>query len=334
MKRYFSILVLAAVFGTVGSSAQSNGTYRWYKGNTHAHTLNSDGDSMPGDVVKWYRDAGYNFLFITDHEFITPVEPLNLEFGKPGEFLVLSGQEITDQVDKKPQHVNGLGIADVIRPQKAPTSVANLQANIDAVLAAGGIPQINHPNFGWSLSADTIARTNGVMHFELFNGHPLVNNLGGGTFPSTEQIWDAVLSQGRLFYGVASDDVHSVKRLGDRRAATPGHGWIMVRSRELSRDGILEALRKGDFYASTGVELESFSADQRSIAVSVKQERWSKYRIQFIGSGGKVLSEIASGTGEYRPKGNERYVRVKVLESNGKVAWTQPLMITASGPRR
>ncbi|MEQ1923708.1 MAG: hypothetical protein ABL952_14475, partial [Pyrinomonadaceae bacterium] len=71
MSRILSLIVLTAMSAaiTIGQTP----TLRWYKGNTHTHTLNSDGESSPEDVVKWYRDAGYNFLFVTDHEFITPV---------------------------------------------------------------------------------------------------------------------------------------------------------------------------------------------------------------------------------------------------------------------
>jgi hypothetical protein len=75
---------------------------KWYKGNTHAHTLKSDGDSTPEEVAKWYRDNGYHFLFITDHETITPVDELNKTFGKDGEFIVFQGQEVTDRLDGKP----------------------------------------------------------------------------------------------------------------------------------------------------------------------------------------------------------------------------------------
>ncbi|MFW6129458.1 MAG: hypothetical protein ACOC6P_04355, partial [Candidatus Aminicenantaceae bacterium] len=40
--------------------------YKWYKGNTHCHTLNSDGDFYPRQVIRWYRDHEYNFLVISD----------------------------------------------------------------------------------------------------------------------------------------------------------------------------------------------------------------------------------------------------------------------------
>lgn len=109
------------------------------------------------------------------------------------------------------------------------------------------MPQINHPNFGWALTAETIAKTKNVMLFELYNAHPLVNNLGGGDSPSTEEIWDRVLTTGRIIYGVASDDVHTVRKLGNRKEPTPGHGWVMVRASELTPKAVLEALDRGDF---------------------------------------------------------------------------------------
>ena len=325
MKYVLVGLLMIAVFVQI-CIPQTN-TTRWYRGNTHTHTLNSDGDSTPEEVVTWYKNNGYNFLFITDHEFITPAEPLNAKFAKTGEFIVFQAQEITDRAEQKPQHVNALGINSVIMPKKEPTSLANLQANIDAVIAAGGIPQINHPNFGWALTADTIAKTKGAMHFEVFNGHFLVNNLGGGNSPSTEQIWDSVLSSGRLIYGMATDDVHTVRNLGDRASATPGHGWIMVKAADLSQTSIMDALRRGDFYASTGVELAEYAADQNTVSIKVKEQRWSKYRIHFIGRNGKLLQEVLAGSATYRIKGDEAYVRVKVLESNGKTAWTQPTFV-------
>lgn len=320
-------LLIISLFSSI-LIAQQPTSPRWYKGNTHTHTLNSDGDSTPDEVVKWYRDNGYNFLIMTDHEFITAVSPLNDAYAKPGEFLVISGQEVTDRTGGKPHHVNGLGIMTVTQPKRGATSLENLQANIDAIRSLGGVPQINHPNFGWALTAETIAKTKNVTLFELFNGHPLVNNLGGGDSPSTEAMWDSVLSSGRLIYGVASDDVHTVRKPGNPKVPTPGHGWVVVRATELSPKAILEALDRGDFYSSTGVELADYSADKTAVTIKVKTERWSKYRIQFIGKNGKILKEDLSGSAVYQIKGNEGYVRAKVLESNGKIAWTQPIMIS------
>ena len=72
-----------------------------YKGNLHTHTLNSDGDSTPDEVVRWYREHGYDFLVLTDHNFVTEVDGLNAVQGAPGKFLVVRGEEVTSRVERQ-----------------------------------------------------------------------------------------------------------------------------------------------------------------------------------------------------------------------------------------
>jgi len=43
----------------------------WYRGNLHCHSTNSDGDSSPAFLAKFYKDAGFDFLCITDHNHLT-----------------------------------------------------------------------------------------------------------------------------------------------------------------------------------------------------------------------------------------------------------------------
>ncbi|HBE82045.1 MAG TPA: CehA/McbA family metallohydrolase [Pyrinomonadaceae bacterium] len=328
MRRFMVLITLSFVVCVAAlSQTAAPEKQRWFKGNTHTHTLNSDGDSTPYDVVKWYREHGYNFVFITDHEYITNVGVLNELFGKAGSFVVISGQEVTDRFDSKPLHINALGIDSVVMPNALAGSVATLQKNIDDVRAKGGVPQLNHPNFGWALTAAEIKQLKNITLVEIFNGHPLVNNLGGGGSPSAEQIWDDVLSSGRVMYGIADDDSHYFKRPGDKTAPLPGQAWVYVRASELTPTAVLSALDRGDFYASTGVELEEYSADGSGIALKIKEQRGSKYRIEFIGRGGRVFAESAQSPATYRFKGNELYVRAKVYESNGKLAWTQPIFV-------
>lgn len=321
------LAVLCAVTIALTQTDDSKSKLRWFKGNTHTHTLNSDGDSAPDDVVRWYRERGYNFVFITDHEFITQVGPLNDILGKPGNFVVMSGQEVTDSFDKKPYHINGLGLTSVVMPRKGIGAVETVQANIDGVRKAGGIVQVNHPNFGWALSADHLKSLRDYSLLEIYNGHPLVNNLGGGGSPSAEELWDAVLTTGKIVYGVADDDSHHFKRPGDNTAALPGRGWIVVRAAELTQEAIVNALARGDFYASNGIELDDVSANGKYLQVAIKEQRGSRYRVQFIGSGGRLLTESINNPARYDFRGDEGYVRAKILESNGKTAWTQPVMI-------
>ena len=107
---------------------------RWFKGNTHTHTLNSDGDSTPGDVVRWYREHGYHFLVLTDHNFLTSVDGLNALYGANEQFLLIKGEEVTSSFQKKAVHVNGLDVSAQIEPTRnAASIVETIQGNVDAI---------------------------------------------------------------------------------------------------------------------------------------------------------------------------------------------------------
>ena len=324
------LLLLAAVPNPVApqTPVAPKPTLRWYKGNTHTHTLNSDGDSTPDEVVRWYRENGYNFLVLTDHNFVTSVDGLNALHGADDKFIVIKGEEISDIFGKKPIHVNGLNLSRKIDPQGGRSVVEILQRNVDAVRAASGVPHINHPNYEWAITADDLKQVENNKLFEIYNGHHLVNNLGGGGVPGLEEVWDTILSSGKLLYGIAVDDAHTFKQPWNKNSAQPGRGWVVVRTDRLTTAAVLEALERGDFYASTGVELADYQINSKEIIVTIKQEGSSKYRVQFIGKGGRVLKEEVNNPAVYQLRGDELYVRAKIVESNGKLAWTQPVWLS------
>jgi hypothetical protein len=199
-------LVLVATTGLAFDRAVSAAhapRLRWYKGNTHTHTLNSDGDSSPDDVTKWYRQHGYQFLVLTDHNVLTSVEALNALHGLDDRFLVIRGEEVTDRFGTKPIHINGFEVSRLVEPQGGSSVLETMQRDVDAIRAAKGIPSINHPNFGWAITADELKQVRNTKLFEIFNGHPQVNNLGGGGVPGLEEVWDTLLSGGLLLYGLA-----------------------------------------------------------------------------------------------------------------------------------
>ena len=47
---------------------------RWYRGNLHTHSLWSDGDDYPEMIAAWYREHGYDFVVMTDHNVIQSEE--------------------------------------------------------------------------------------------------------------------------------------------------------------------------------------------------------------------------------------------------------------------
>ena len=301
---------------------------RWWKGNTHTHTINTDGDSAPDTVAGWYKEHGWNFLVISDHDMLTPVDGLNAVLAAPGKFLVLAGEEVTDRAEDVPVHLIGVGLRETVQPQGGATKLEALQADARAIRAAGGLPHINHPNFLWALDAkDLIAATEARL-FELLNGHSGVNNFGGGGSPSTEELWDQVLSTGRLLYGLGTDDAHHYKGEFSRERVNPGRAWVMVRATELSREAILAALDRGDFYASTGVTLDAYEVDDHGIRIEIREGSGlnaPRFRTYFIGKGGIVLKRDDSPKPSYQFQGSELYVRARVEESSGARAWTQPV---------
>jgi hypothetical protein len=120
--RAFVLIALFAVL--IGLAiAQENRTLRWYKGNTHTHTINSDGDSTPDEVVRWYREHGYNFLVLSDHNYLTEVDGLNAVFGAANKFIVIKGEEVSDKFQEKPAALKACrtSITPIFTGRSAPT---------------------------------------------------------------------------------------------------------------------------------------------------------------------------------------------------------------------
>ena len=309
------------------SASPTEPPLRWYKGNTHTHTLNSDGDSTPDEVVRWYREHDYQFLVLSDHNFLTSVDGLNALHGADEKFLVIPGEEVTDKFGSKPIHVNALNLRKLVEPQGGTSVVETIQRNVNAVRGADSVPHINHPNFMWAITADDLSRISNDKLLEIYNGHPMVNNEGGGGRPGMEEVWDILLTGGKLIYGIAVDDAHHFKRPWDRDSSRPGRGWVVVRAPRLDAVALMAAMEKGDFYASTGVELRDYTAAKDTITIDIRVSGETRYTTRFLGRKGQVLQESTTNRSIYRFRGDEGYVRASVTDSNGAKAWTQPVML-------
>ena len=159
----------------------------------------------------------------------------------------------------------GVGTFVLIRP--AQTFYERI--NINAILNAGGIASINHPNYTWAFDHEAISQVTGVSLLEIFNGHHVSNICGAPGKFSYEEIWDGVLSTGKVIFGVATDDSHHYYDFTHTKA-NPGRGWVVVRAEELSVEAIIIGLETGDFYASTGVTLEDLVSSQKEITLSIR----------------------------------------------------------------
>ena len=402
MRRVALLSLFGGVLACATLRTDHGAEKRWWKGNTHTHTLWSDGDSAPELAARWYLERGYDFLVLSDHNVLSEGErwypvgeeghlseqrlleieedfgagwielreredgvyemrlktlaELRERFEVPGEFLFVTGEEISATHEAAPVHVNGLNLAEPIDPRSGATLLETLQANVDAILDQGrrvGRPvlaHVNHPNYNWALTADEVARIRGGRFFEVYNGHPWVNNEGDDEHPSTEHMWDIALTLRLteldlgLLYGLAVDDTHAFYPY-DRELPTPGRGWIWVRAERLDAEHLIDAMRAGDFYASSGVRLHDVSSDGERLVVEVAAEEGETYTTTFVGTHrrgdgigeiGEVLLETTENPAVYVFHGDELYVRAKVVSSRPHplpyedgariAAWVQPVV--------
>ena len=315
-----SIIIFLCCAASIAFSQE----YRWYKGNIHTHTNLSDGDEMPRRVVRWYQDNGYNFLVLSDHNKLTETKYLDAD-KSADDFILIPGEEVTGNHEKKPVHLNAINIKKVVPVFKGSSVAEMIQKNVDAILEAGGIAMVNHPRWRKGITAEDMLNMKNCDLLEVYNYTAGSNNFAAGGEESTESIWDKLLSKGMRIWATATDDTHNYIGEFSFNRANPGRGWVVVKSKELSNDAITTAMKNGDFYASVGVELKDIIVTDKEYKIEIiNKDPYVNYTTFFIGKDGKVLKEDYSLTPSYQFKGDELYVRARVFCASGNFAITQP----------
>lgn len=298
---------------------------RFLRGNIHTHTTVSDGASTPEQAILWYATHGYQFLALTDHNFLSHPERYTA-LQEPG-FVLLPGEEVTMTGNGRQVHVNALCTTTRIPGGAYPTASLALANAIDRIVAQGGVAIVNHPNFDWALAPNDVIDARDAALLEIASGHPYVHSAGDRTHPSHEALWDQALTAGAGYMGVAVDDVHRIDVSGNP-LALPGKAWVQVFGDQGDARSICAALSRGDLYSSTGVEL-------RRIAVTATDYTVEPARrdvvVTFIGDHGRELwrGPIAAGSlaASYGLKGDEGYVRARIDSPDGKHAWTPAIRV-------
>lgn len=222
-------------------------------------------------------------------------DEISARFAEPGKYLLIQGEEISDRFEKRPVHMNATNVREVIQPRGGDSIYEVMQRNTDALVAQRertGQPMLihlNHPNFGYAVTAEDLMRVRGENFFEVYNGHPTVYNSGDKHRASAERIWDIVLTQRitelklPLMYGLGTDDGHNYHKIPSR-ASEPGRGWVMVLASELTPAALIDAMERGRFYASSGVQLDRVTTSSERIDIRVQPEDGVEYAIDFIGT--------------------------------------------------
>ncbi len=303
-----------------------------------------------GEEVVWKVEGADTLVRLKTLDEYRPM------FEEEGSFLIIQAEEITDRFGLKPIHVNATNIQELIEPQGGSSVREVMQNNVDAVLEQRErtgqpmFPHINHPNFGWAVTAEDLIALRGERFFEVYNGHPLVHNEGDSLRPSIERMWDIILAERlahgeEVMYGVAVDDAHNYHEMTSNNS-NPGRGWVMVRAATLTPEALIAAMEAGDFYGSSGVTLTSIRHDESTLSLEIEPEAGVTYVTQFIGTRqgydtssesfalavdnvvvvtrrysddiGTVLAEVEGLTPTYTFTGDELYVRARVVSSRLK----------------
>jgi hypothetical protein len=212
-----------------------------------------------------------------------------------GRFLMIEGEEISDKAEGVPVHLNASNLKDPIQPLGGATVREAIAANLRAVEDQGQrtgreiLAHLNHPNYGYAVTAEDLAAVLSDKFFEVYNGHPGVNHEGDHHHASVEQIWD-IANTIRLaqlhappLLGIATDDSHHYHEQGTSRS---GRGWVMVRARHLTPESILKAMKQGDVYASSGVVLKDvrFSSESGLLELDIAADGEATFTTDFIGT--------------------------------------------------
>lgn len=286
-------------YGLVGNCVFGSGDAQ-LKGNLHAHSRFSDGALPAAELASEYARRGYGFLCISDHDTLGPTPPV------PNGLVILPGWEVS----AGGSHVLAVGCGDVLPPDP------DRQVVIDAVLAQGGLAVLNHPNWESDYNhfpQQAMAGLHGYAGIEVYNG--VVEFLEGSA--TAFDRWDQLLTLGRQVLAFAHDDTHW--------PANVGLGWNVAVGCESTADGIMDALRAGRFYCSTGVRIDSVMVDGARLTVRSADAG----RIRFIGSHGRQLARVDANEASLEvDAATGGYVRAECYGNAGAMAWTQAFRVT------
>ena len=295
---------------------------RWLRCQLHAHTTNSDGEPTPEGLVEHYLRAECDVLAITDHWQITTFEHADI--------LVLPSSELSARIDGRQSEADILAYGIDELPEVR-DYFPTIEEAASWIVAQGGVAYLAHPY--WSgLVADDYVSAPDLSGIEVFNGS---SELTQGNGLSAVH-WDEILHRGATCLGIATDDAHYAGQ--DSRL-----GWTMVRAEARTRAAVLEALRTGAFYSTTGPEIRDVRVDGGEVEV-----RCSPAQSIFLRSGpwdgcgvsanplamhyrARVLERAANGgitAARFEAPEYWQWGRVEVVTAGGGRAWSNPITLS------
>ena len=293
------------------------------KGGLHCHTTRSDGALSPEETIRYHAQNGYDFLALTDHKIynfqnfapetgVTLIPGMEFDNGRlPSDY----GFRCFHTVCIGPKQEDGNGLSQVEGPEtaNAPDQEA-YQPYLDEIHAKKNLTVYCHPQWS-STPARYFEKLKGNFAMEIWNSGCALHC----DMDADAAYWDELLGQGIRIYGVATDDGHSID--------SHCRGWVMVQA-ENDVNAILKALEEGRFYSSCGPEIYDFRVEdgkvivECSAAARIRLQSDAHPTVVRIGEDlTRAEFDLDSWCGPYA------YVRATVVDSSGRLAWTNPIYL-------
>ncbi|BBH22263.1 phosphotransferase [Paenibacillus baekrokdamisoli] len=316
------------------NSIYLDGSKPTYKGNLHLHTDWSDGRLPAAKVVEVFKEKGYHFISISDHEVFTRTDEFNSDH-----FITIPGMErggLNHVPDKDPGYHFGVIDDPTVEPEQERfghlqpfltpipwTGEQSPQLLIDEMRAHGNLVVFNHPE--WHLT-----RFDDMVNYHNFFAIEIYNHSTEWSTASSygAAYWDHALQNGKRVFGIAADDSHGHYK--NWKIPEYGGGWVQVQSEALTHYEIVKSLKEGRFYSSTGPEIHSLKVEEGQLKIECSPCKFIMFKAFPLR--GPFLGKFDSGepmTSASMPIDEEMtYIRVECIDFEGNVAWSNPVFVT------
>ena len=322
---------------------------RQYKANLHCHSVLSDGRLTPEELKALYKSHGYDILAITDHE-----RPRCHQHLSDPDFMMITGYEgyirpdpqaaynaYSEEVHlnlfaRDPQNTTMICYTEpyckYVHRDHAIDEITSkagserpreytreyIHEYIRTAKESGYIVAYNHPYWSMQNEADILAYE-GCFSMEICNyGSYVMNGL-----EYCGALYDKMLYNGKRIFCHGADDNHNVYPAEHPHCDSFG-AFTMIMPDAFAYDGVIDAMEKGEMYASMGPMFKEVSVDGNKLHVEC-----SEVSHIFLYNGGKRPCRLHAAPGEsltcadFEIDKDARYVRVSIRDAQGRWADTR-----------
>lgn len=279
----------------------------FWKGNTHAHTTRSDGRRDPKEVISFYREAGYDFLALTDHRLLGDDTHMD------GDMLLLSGLEMDYTYDLQVLHMTAIGVDEGFR--SAYSHGGDPQKDIALARKHGGRVMLCHP--AWSLNTPEF-----MMSFNDISGVEIYNTMSDAPWNAARAdssgVLDLAAARGWLTPHIAADDSHFYQ--GEQCVSA-----TMVQAKALTWESLRDAIDKGRFYATQGPTVSRYAYDGERVIVECSPVDRIIFCSNAFWYSGRCHAQKGITSATHTVREDETFVRCVLVDAQGRSAWLSPI---------